>query len=135
MANFFDTGKEILFVDLPGYGYSKTHEKVRGGWESLLDGYLERESLVRSLVLHDIRREFTEEDFQFLEYIAVKSPLSVVLTKTDKLSRSVVLNAAKSIASKLEFNGIELGGVFATSSTKKDGISELRVHLGLPANA
>ena len=135
MANFFDTGKEKLFVDLPGYGYSKTHEKVREGWEALLDGYLERPSLERCLVLLDIRREMKEEDFQFLEYIALKAPLSVVLTKTDKLSRSAALTTAKAFASKIEFNGIEVGGVFATSSTNKDGISDLRLHLGLPANS
>jgi len=132
MANFFDTGHQRFFVDLPGYGYSKTHAKVRGGWESLLDGYLDRESLERCLVLHDIRREFTEDDFQFLEYIALKAPVSVVLTKTDKLSRSQVLTSSKKIAANIEFNGIEIGGVFATSSSKKEGLDEVRAHVGLP---
>src|SRR6516225_9059773 len=58
--NFFEVrwpGKprpELLFADLPGYGYAKLSREISAEWPKFIEPYLqERESLALSLVLID----------------------------------------------------------------------------------
>ena len=36
--NFFAVGKDLYFVDLPGYGYAKVPRKVKKSWKAHLEG-------------------------------------------------------------------------------------------------
>ena len=40
MVNYFLINNELYFVDLPGYGYSKTGKKHTELWSTLLENYL-----------------------------------------------------------------------------------------------
>lgn len=126
MANFFATGRNKLFVDLPGYGYSKLNVKLKKSWESLLDAYLDRPSLEICLVLHDSRRTITDEDMGFLAYLESKAPLVFVLTKTDKLSKTQAQQALDSASKRLATGKIQAAAVVKVSSLKKQGIDDLR---------
>src|SRR5438128_7632679 len=59
--NFFEVrwpGKpqpEVVFADLPGYGYSRVSREVSGQWSSFVDPYLsERRCLALCLALVDL---------------------------------------------------------------------------------
>lgn len=90
MVNFFEVGESHRFVDLPGYGYARVPEALKGGWEDLVLAYLTaRESLVLNLLLVDARRDPLESDLRALELLSLSQrPVAVVATKMDKLKSS-----------------------------------------------
>ena len=90
MVNFFRLGKDMVLVDLPGYGFAKVPVQVRRHWEELVTSYLfHRETLCLVLLLVDIRREPVESDLKVRDLLA-EAGLSyvVVATKADKLAKS-----------------------------------------------
>src|SRR6266853_6274065 len=81
---------EVVFADLPGYGYSRVSRDVSGQWSSFVDPYLnERRCLALCLALVDLNVPPQESDRQLLEYLkSVARPFLMVGTKADKLSRN-----------------------------------------------
>lgn len=118
--NFFILNDQLVFVDLPGYGYAKVPLSVRKNWGPMVQSYFEiRESLKLVLFLFDIRRTPNEEDRQLIEW-ASRQNLAVilVLTKTDKVKRNEkVANTAKILQA---FDMIDLHHVHY-SSVKNEG--------------
>jgi len=88
--NFFRVGDKLCFVDLPGYGYAKVSIEVKKNWGPMIQTYLkERKSLKLILFLFDIRRMPTQEDIQFLNWVAENDKsMILVLTKIDKVTRN-----------------------------------------------
>jgi len=86
--NFFNINDQMVFVDLPGYGYAKVPEKVREQWGPMVQAYLEnREQLKLIFFLFDIRRLPNDEDHQFIEWVAhYQKSMILVLTKVDKVT-------------------------------------------------
>lgn len=92
--NFFEirfAGKprpELIFTDLPGYGYAKLSKEVSAQWPSFIDPYLrDRSSLALCLALVDVNIPAQESDQQLLEFLsASERPFLIVATKSDKLS-------------------------------------------------
>jgi GTP-binding protein len=86
--NFFNTDNQLLFVDLPGYGYAKVSLETKKKWGPMIQTYLQtRQTLALILFLFDIRRVPTEEDIQFLNWaIDAKKAIILVLTKVDKVT-------------------------------------------------
>ena len=87
-VNFFNLNDEMIFADLPGYGYAKVPQNERKKWGELIESYLrERPSLI--LFLLDIRRKPNADDEQMFTWIAASAiPTILVLTKVDKVKRS-----------------------------------------------
>ncbi|HBH87478.1 MAG TPA: YihA family ribosome biogenesis GTP-binding protein [Syntrophaceae bacterium] len=88
--NFFRINKQISFVDLPGYGFAKVPVSIRRNWKPMVETYLkERTSLRLVILILDIRRDPSEEEFAFLHWLRLYNiSVLVVLTKTDKISRN-----------------------------------------------
>jgi GTP-binding protein len=93
--NFFDVavagGPELVFVDLPGYGYAKVSKQESRDWKNLLESYLqERTSLEAVVVLVDARRGVEQEERDLVEFLRLREglPVFVAVTKLDKLSKS-----------------------------------------------
>jgi GTP-binding protein len=88
--NFFSVDGLLALVDLPGYGYAKISKEVRGQWAELIDHYLQnRTTLQLVLLLIDVRRTLTEEDYMLIKWAAFhQKPLLLVFTKTDKLTEN-----------------------------------------------
>lgn len=86
--NYFRLVDGKYLVDLPGYGFAKAPEDVRGQWEGLLAPYLQQRSALRGLVLiMDSRHPLTELDQQMLDWFApTGKPIHILLSKADKLS-------------------------------------------------
>ena len=92
-------GRAVAFVDLPGYGYAKVSKSERAAWQPLVEAYLERREVLRSvLVLVDARRGAEEEEKELLDYLArAEVPAQVVLTKADKLAKAKRKPAAAAV--------------------------------------
>jgi GTP-binding protein len=99
--NFFEVrwpGKpapEVIFADLPGYGYARVPRDVSGQWAGFVDPYIkERRSLALCLALVDLNVPPQESDRQLLEFLrASERSLIVVGTKADKLSGNTLRKA------------------------------------------
>lgn len=88
--NFFTLNNQLLFVDLPGYGFAKLSIDERKKEGEMIQNYLNnRESLRLLLFLVDIRRTLSDKDLQMLQWIQFRHlPAIIVLTKTDKVNPS-----------------------------------------------
>ena len=92
--NFFEVRRaghprpEMLFADLPGYGYAKVSREISEDWARFVDPYLhQRSSLALCLTLVDSNIPPQESDRQLLEFLAAKGRRHlVVATKCDRLS-------------------------------------------------
>jgi GTP-binding protein len=105
--NFFLINEDLVFVDLPGYGYSQASKAVIRTYQQAMMDYLQfRPNLNLLVLLLDIRRSPSEED-QFFFQLAKKlgiGPL-VVLTKADKVSRGKWGEASKEISRRIDWGG------------------------------
>jgi GTP-binding protein len=90
LVNFFALAEGLRLVDLPGYGYARVPEKVQAHWRGLLEHYFASRGSLRGLFLVvDSRRGLLPLDRQMLEWTgSLGRPAHVLLTKSDKLSRS-----------------------------------------------
>jgi len=103
--NFFEIrfpGKprpEMIFADLPGYGYAKISREISGEWPQFIDPYLsERPTLALCVVLIDVNVPPQDRDRQLLEFLLVSHrPVLLVATKSDRLSNNQLNNALRTL--------------------------------------
>ncbi len=124
MINFFLVNKNLYFVDLPGYGYARAPKSMQKSWGKLVEDYLkERENLKGTVLLVDSRRGPMEPDIQLLEWLDYYGLSKlIVLTKKDKLSRSVVLENARRTCEILKLDSGSLVLFSAKTGEGKDKI-------------
>ena len=103
LINFFDINKNLTFVDLPGYGYAKVPVVVRKKWGPMIETYLStRQTLKGVVIIMDIRRLPREEEQNLIHWLAHYSIASIlVLTKTDKLSKTKLIKQQAAIVQAL----------------------------------
>jgi GTP-binding protein len=77
-------------VDLPGYGYAKVSEASKRQWGPMIETYFKhRQSLKYVILILDVRREPSEQDLALIYWLRHYNIIfMIVLTKTDKVSRS-----------------------------------------------
>ena len=87
--NFFAGRDELVFADLPGYGFARVPVQIRESWKALIEGYLEdREELRGVVVIVDARRGLEEDDAALVDYLdALGRPVVLVASKVDKLGQ------------------------------------------------
>lgn len=124
LINFFLINKNLYFVDLPGYGYAKAPKSMRKSWGKLVEDYLkERENLVGTVLLIDSRRGPLEPDLQLSDWLDFYEKRKlIVLTKTDKLSRSALVKSVKETCQALDLNSDSLVIFSAKTGEGKDKI-------------
>jgi len=125
--NHFTINKEWYLVDLPGYGFARVSQDKRGEWKQMIYNYLtQRTNLINIFVLVDLRLDPQKSDLDFINEIGSQGiPLSIVFTKSDKISKTAVgVNSEKFKAAVLE-SWEELPPIFTTSSEKKLGREEI----------
>ncbi|MGE0762538.1 MAG: ribosome biogenesis GTP-binding protein YihA/YsxC [Bdellovibrionales bacterium] len=112
LLNFFEAGEHYRLVDMPGYGFSKRSGDEQSTWGDLVESYVSgRENLVGVLLLMDIRREWTQDEQQILDFVQSHGRrVAVALTKVDSVSR----NEAQKLKSKMQKESGERD-VFMTS--------------------
>jgi GTP-binding protein len=104
--NFFLINRNLYFVDLPGYGYAKVSKSLKESWGTLVEEYLKKSQNLKGVVLLlDARHQPFEADLQLTQWLDFyQREKLVVLTKTDKLSRSALLINVKNTSKILNLN-------------------------------
>jgi GTP-binding protein len=79
---------DLIFTDLPGYGYAKISREISQEWPKFIEPYLkERPCLNLCLPLIDVNVPPQASDRQLLDFlVAVGRPFLIVATKSDRLS-------------------------------------------------
>lgn len=132
VINFFRLGGGFL-VDLPGYGYAKVPETLRVHWHRLIEYYLSYRSSLAGLVLViDARHPLAELDKLMIQWFSCSSrPLHVLLTKTDKLTRSESrLRLEQAHVELAQLRLVTPVTVQVFSSASRVGVEEARERLG-----
>lgn len=123
LINFFALTAERHLVDLPGYGFARVSKNMRSHWDEVLTAYLLRREALRGLVIVvDIRRGISDLDQALIDMVGDSLPLHILLTKSDKLSRSAI-RRARDLAQK-SLPGSR-HGVSTLSTLNRDGLDEL----------
>jgi len=117
-------GREVLFVDLPGYGYAKVSKEERKRWKGFIESYLDARSTLRvAVLLQDLRRDFSQDESSLIAWLAERGvPVIVALTKTDKLKP---MRRAARVRVLRKAIGDAPAAVRVTSAQTGDGIPEL----------
>jgi GTP-binding protein len=125
LLNFYQSPAYRL-VDMPGYGFAARPEKEKQIWTRMIESFLAtRRNLTGLVIVMDIRREWTDDESNLLDWMAPrKLPVIVALTKADKLSPKTTADRRELI-----MNDSGLSGVLVTSSLKKQGFVELEEYM------
>ena len=106
LVNFFIINKFMHFVDLPGYGFAKVSKTERASWGKTIEMYLNnRPQLKKVVLLLDCRRVPNDDDLVMYKWILHYGfePI-IVMTKIDKLNRSEIPKAEKTIKEALKIS-------------------------------
>jgi len=103
--NFFEIrwpGKprpELIFADLPGYGYAKISREISQEWPKFIEPYLEeRPTLTLCVVLVDANVPPQPRDRQLLDFLnASNREFLLVATKSDRLSNNQLHAALRTL--------------------------------------
>ncbi len=103
--NFFEIrwpGKpqpELIFADLPGYGYAKISREISQEWPKFIEPYLnERPTLGLCIVLIDANVPPQQSDRQLLDFLSASDRnFLLVATKSDRLSNNQLHNALRTL--------------------------------------
>ena len=102
LINFFELDQQCRLVDLPGYGFAKVSKQLRNHWDQVLSTFLLQRQALRGLVIVvDIRRGISDLDQALIDMMDDSLPLHILLTKSDKLSRSAIKRAVTDTQSRL----------------------------------
>ena len=104
--NFFEVrwpGKprpEVIFADLPGYGYAKLSREISQEWPKFIEPYLnDRTTLALCLALVDVNVPPQESDRQLLDFLnASGRDFLLIATKSDRLSNNQLGKALQGLA-------------------------------------
>jgi len=104
--NFFEIrwpGKpnpELIFADLPGYGYAKISREISQEWPKFIEPYLhQRSTLALCIALVDVNVPPQQSDRQLLDFLNSSGrEFLLVGTKSDRLSNNQLHSALRSLA-------------------------------------
>ena len=107
--NFYNIDNQLIFVDVPGYGYAKVSKVQREKFGKMIEEYLtQRESLQLVIQLVDLRHDPTEDDVLMYNYLKhFNIPTVVVCTKEDKIEKGKVKKHIKNIKEKLKLEPVD----------------------------
>jgi len=103
--NFFEIrwpGKprpELIFADLPGYGYAKISKEISQEWPKFIEPYLNhRPALALCVALVDVNIPPQQSDRQLLDFLSSTGrEFLLVGTKSDRLSNNQLNNSLRSL--------------------------------------
>jgi GTP-binding protein len=99
---------ELIFTDLPGYGYAKISREVSGQWPGFIEPYLrDRPNLALCVALVDANVPPQESDRRLLDFLrATGREFVIVFTKADRLSGNQLRNALDELGSTFSHSRI-----------------------------
>lgn len=128
-VNYYNINETLYFVDLPGYGYTKTAPAVKEKWGKMVERYLMNSKQLKSVfLLIDIRHEPSKNDKDMYEWIVYHGFMPVIIaTKMDKLNRSQIAKHIKMI--KEGIGARPETKIFPFSSLAKQGKDEVWAYI------
>lgn len=104
--NFYNINEQLIFVDVPGYGYAKVSKSQREKFGKMIEEYLtKRKNLGLVIQLVDLRHNPTEDDVLMYNYLKhFDLPTLVICTKEDKIAKGKVQKHIKNIKEKLDLD-------------------------------
>jgi GTP-binding protein len=104
--NFFEVrwpGKpspEVIFADLPGYGYAKLSREISQEWPKFIEPYLnDRPTLALCVALVDANVPPQDSDRQLIDFLQASGrDFLLIATKSDRLSNNQLHKALKTLA-------------------------------------
>ncbi|MCW2247310.1 GTP-binding protein [Azospirillum fermentarium] len=126
--NFFDLGRRLLLVDMPGYGYAKESKEKVEAWNDMVRRFLKgRVTLRRAFVLVDARHGLKPNDDEIMKMLDQAAVMyQVVLTKADKVKPPALVTVKAATEKALKKHPAAFPEVHVTSSENGTGIAELR---------
>jgi GTP-binding protein len=90
---------EVIFADLPGYGYAKLSREISQEWPKFIEPYLnDRPTLALCLALVDVNVPPQDSDRHLLDFLNSSGREFLVIgTKSDRLSNNQLHNAMKTL--------------------------------------
>ncbi|TLP80907.1 ribosome biogenesis GTP-binding protein YihA/YsxC [Maribacter sp. ACAM166] len=128
LINHFKINENWFLVDLPGYGYARVSKRDKKTFQKYITNYfLQREQLVCSFVLVDIRHEPQPIDMEFMQWMGENAiPFAIIFTKADKLKPKAVERDVKTYLDTLLADMWEEAPLhFVTSASHRSGRDEL----------
>jgi GTP-binding protein len=126
--NFFQLGRQLMLVDLPGHGYAKVSKSKVKGWTRLTEAYIRgRPNLQRVLLLLDSKVGIKEADEALMDLMD-EAGLSyqAVMTKADNLKPAELAAMQAQLAKALSRRPACHPEIPVTSAVKGTGLAELR---------
>jgi GTP-binding protein len=127
--NFFVEPEAALYlVDMPGYGFAEAPKDKVAAWNRTLRGYLSgRQSLLRVFLLVDARHGLKPADDEIMALLdSAAVSYQVVLTKTDKISRTALADVQSRTTKALAKHAAAYPSIIAASAETGAGFEDLR---------
>ncbi|MEK4486633.1 ribosome biogenesis GTP-binding protein YihA/YsxC [Psychrobacillus sp. FSL H8-0484] len=87
--NFYKLEEDLIFVDVPGYGYAKVSKSERAAWGKMIETYFTSRNVLKAVVvIVDLRHPPSADDcmmYDFLKHYNI--PCIVIATKADKIPK------------------------------------------------
>ena len=117
--NFFNIDDQLVFVDVPGYGYAKVSKVQREKFGKMIEEYLTtRQKLQLVIQLVDLRHNPTEDDVLMYNYLKhFDIPTLIICIKEDKIPKGKVQKHLNNIKNKLD---LEEGDTIVSYSSIKN---------------
>ena len=122
--NFYLINDFFYMVDAPGYGFANVNKQLKNKFGLIMESYLEsRNNLKMVFMLVDFRHKPTEDDVMMYKYLKYYNiPVTVVCTKTDKVSKNKSKSQINTITKTLD---ISKEDIILFSSVTKQGKQEV----------
>ncbi|WP_291865987.1 ribosome biogenesis GTP-binding protein YihA/YsxC [Maribacter sp.] len=128
LINHFKINENWFLVDLPGYGYARVSKKSKNTFQKYITNYFtQREQLVCSFVLVDLRHSPQPIDMEFMQWMGENGiPFCIIFTKADKLKPKAIEKQVNQYIEVLLTDMWEEAPMhFVTSSSKRLGRDEV----------
>ena len=123
--NFYEL-EQVMFVDLPGYGYAKVVKTEKKRWMHLIENYLASDRDFRLVfLLIDMRHAPSQDDLQMISYLIERElPFVIVLTKADKLKKMQRIDRMNAFRTEIPY--YDEIHVIPFSAEAREGIEEIQ---------
>ena len=137
LINFFELSRKTpdgksretvgRLVDLPGYGFAKANESVRGSWSDLVGGYIAgRRQLAGLVIVMDSRRPFMPTDEWLIDFMRGRPEVRQLwlLNKCDQIKNMERRQTLRKTEERAAAFGPQVSVPFF-SGLKREGVDQL----------
>ncbi len=126
LINLYELNRQLMLVDLPGYGFAKVSHDEKKRWAGMIEGYLSgSENIKLALQLVDMRHKPSDDDVDMINYLRhYNIPVITVCTKADKLSKAERSRALPVICRTLAVQPWDVIAFSSVDGTGRDKLLE-----------